>query len=56
VKAIFGLMAIGTGMVEDMNGAREDGTGPGRVAYGMMVIGIRPGVVGDGTGDIGRNK
>jgi len=56
VKAIFGLMAIGTGMVEDINGVREDGIGPGRAGYGMMAIGTRPGVVGDGTGDIGRNK
>jgi len=56
VKAIFGLMAIGTGMVEDMNGVREDGTDPGQAGYGMMAVGTRPGVVGDGTGDIGRNK
>ena len=47
-------MAIGTGLVEDINGAREDGIGPGQAGYGMMVIGTRPGRDGDGGAVTGK--
>lgn len=47
-------MAIGTGMAEDMNGMKEDGSGRGLAAYGMMATGTRQSVDGDGTAVIGR--
>jgi hypothetical protein len=56
VKAISGLMVIGTGIAEDMNGGKEGGIDHSQAVSGMMATGTRQGVVGGGTAVIGNRE